>query len=104
MITKTFTGANNKQFVAYANALIKKEGFDKSIANMILNAYENGIDPMQLKEYLRATMDFTVLNMMLRTDTEFNEMIARRNEGKFNLTDAEVLACAAHEAWKRVIK
>jgi hypothetical protein len=59
---------------------------------------------MQLKEYLRATMDFTVLNMMLRTDTEFNEMIARRNEGKFNLTDAEVLACAAHEAWKKVIK
>ena len=104
MITKTFTGANNKQFVAYANALIKKEGFDKSIANMILNAYENGVDPMQLKEYLRASMDFVVLNMMLKTDMEFNKMIERRINDKFNLCDDEVLACAAHEAWKSVTK
>lgn len=104
MITKTITGANTKFFVEYANDLIKTTGFDKTIASMILDAYESGIDPMQLKEYLRATMDFTVLNMMLRTDGEFNEMIARRNEGKFNLDDAEVLACAAHEAWKSVTK
>lgn len=104
MITKTFTGTNSKLFVEYANDLIKTKNFDNLIADMMLDAYENGVDPMQLKEYLRATMDFTVLNMMLRTDTEFNEMIALRNEGKFNLTDDEVLACAAHEAWKKVIK
>lgn len=104
MITKTITDANTKFFVEYANNLIKDKNFDNIIADMILDAYESGIDPMQLKEYLRATMDFTVLNMMLRTDTEFNEMIALRNEGKFNLTDDEVLACAAHEAWKNVIK
>ena len=104
MITKTITGANTRFFVEYANDLIKTKNFSNIVADMILDAYESGVDPMQLKEYLRATMDFTVLNMMLRTDGEFNEMIARRNEGKFNLDDAEVLACAAHEAWKSVTK
>ncbi|UJD05761.1 hypothetical protein [Klebsiella phage MY02] len=104
MITKTITGANTKFFVEYANDLIKTKNFSNIVADMILDAYESGVDPMQLKEYLRATMDFTVLNMMIRTDGEFNEMIARRNEGKFNLDDAEVLACAAHEAWKSVTK
>lgn len=104
MITKTFTGTNNKQFVAYANDLIEKEGFDKSIANMILDAYETGVDPMQLKEYLRSSMDFTVMHMMLKTDSEFNYMITRRNEHKFNLCDEEVLACAAREAWKEMTK
>ncbi|WKW88049.1 hypothetical protein pzkkv8_207 [Klebsiella phage pzk-kv8] len=104
MITKTITGANTKFFVEYANDLIKTTGFDKTIASMILDAYESGIDPMQLKEYLRATMDFTVMNMLLKTDREFNDMIERRNNGGFNLDDAEVLACAAHEAWKSVTK
>lgn len=104
MITKTITGANTKFFVEYANDLIKTKNFDNIVADMILDAYETGIDPMQIKEYLRVTMDFTVMNMMLRTDSEFKEMIARRNEGKFNLDDAEVLACAAHEAWKKVTK
>lgn len=104
MITKTFTGANTKFFVEYANDLIKRNNFDNIIAGMLLDAYENGVDPMQLKEYLRATMDFTTLKMMLKTDSEFNVMIDNRNEGKFNLSDDEVLACAAHEAWKKVTK
>lgn len=81
MITKTITGANTKFFVEYANDLIKTTGFDKTIASMILDAYESGIDPTQLKEYLRATMDFTVMNMLLKTDREFNDMIERRNNG-----------------------
>lgn len=104
MDTKTITGANTKFFVEYANDLIKTKSFDNIVADMILDAYETGIDPMQLKEYLRATMDFTVMDMMLRTDSKFKEMIVRRNEGDFNLDDAEVLACAAHEAWKKVTK
>lgn len=104
MDTKTITGANTKFFVEYANDLIKTKNFDNIVADMILDAYETGIDPMQLKEYLRASMDFTVMHMMLKTDSEFNSMIERRNEGKFNLDDAEVLACAAHEAWKKVTK
>lgn len=103
MITKTFTGINSKQFVEYGNNLIKTKNFDNIIADMMLDAYENAVDPMQLKEYLRASMDFTIMNMMLRTDSKFNEMIVRRNEGNFSLSDDEVLACAAHEAWKKVI-
>ena len=50
MITKTITGANTKFFVEYANNLIKDKNFDNIIADMILDAYESGIDPMQLKE------------------------------------------------------
>lgn len=104
MITKTITGTNTKFFVEYANDLIKTKNFDNIVADMILDAYETGVDPMQLKEYLRASMDFTVMHMMLKTDSKFNSMIERRNEGTFNLTDDEVLACAAHEAWKSVTK
>lgn len=104
MITKTFTGINSKTFVKHANDLLTEKNFDNIIYDMILNAYENGIDPMQLKEYMRTSMDLSVMHMMRRTDIEFNDMIARRNEGKFNLSDDEVLACAAHEAWKKVIK
>ncbi|QPB08953.1 hypothetical protein CPT_Metamorpho_216 [Klebsiella phage Metamorpho] len=104
MITKTIVGGNTKEFVDYANELIKRKNFDNIIADMMLDAYENGVDPMQLKEYLRSTTDFTVLNMMMNTERKLNDMITRRNEGKFNLTDDEVLACAAHEAWKKVIK
>lgn len=101
MITKTFTGQNTTEFVAYANNLNKLKNFDNIISDMILDAYENGVDPMQLKEYLRSIIDCNFRYFMYHTECEFNEMIARRDEGKFSLSDDEVLACAAHEAWKR---
>lgn len=104
MITKTFVGGNTKEFVDYANELIKRKNFDNIIADMLLDAYENGVDPMQLKEYLRATTDFVTLNMMINTEREFNDMIDLRDKGQFNLSNDEVLACAAHEAWKKVIE
>lgn len=102
MITKTFTGHNTKEFVSYADYIIKCKNFNNILADMILDAYENGVDPIQFKDYLMTMMNFTVLDMVLNTDYEFNDMIARRDEGNFNLPDSEVLACAAHEAWKKV--
>ncbi len=104
MITKTVVGGNTKEFVDYANELIKRKNFNNIIADMLLDAYENGVDPMQLKEYLRATTDFVTLNMMINTEREFNDMIDLRDKGQFNLSNDEVLACAAHEAWKKVIE
>lgn len=100
MITKELSGLNTKEFVGFANGLIKKSKIESTIKDMILEAYENGVPPNELKDYLYSVIEFKFTEQTMRTHYEFIHMIKRRDDGHFNLSDEDVLANAAHEAWK----
>lgn len=104
MITKKVAGTNTKEFVDWANNLIQLTGFEKIIYDMILDAYDNDVSPVELKDYLFSQINFNFIHYMVKTEAEFNFMLARRDAGFHSLSDDDVLACAAHEVWKKVTK
>lgn len=97
MQTKTLAGNNTPEFIKWMSE--KAIAFEKASLDLLMAAYEDGVDTTHVKDYMGSIME---MNRVMMAAGVFHRVNVMKSKD-INLPESEMVAVAAHEVYKETL-